>query len=236
MRYLNQSAIYQSGASTIVYPTFYMTSPWILLVLAWLLTVLLVYLFFVPSAVVYALITVVYVAIGLLHQNWMIDFATVFRWPLLLMCILLLWLHKKLFFNFINLALPVWFISGGLAVGIMALGHFEFEFVRSLPLYFLWAGVQQVLIGPVFSAQIQHHFKTPQLMTACLVGVLFSIIHTPNHLLMVVTLISGIAWSYAWLKYENIYANAFSHALLALVFYQSIPNKWFGSARIGVFF
>ena len=182
------------------------------------------------------MVSAVYLTVYILHQSWMFDVAAIFRWSLLLMFVILIWQFRQTFYTLKSTALPLWIGSFLVAIGISLVGGFNLDFIRSLPLYLLWAIVQQLLIGPVFSTTIYHQLKVSKLATACLVGVLFSVIHSPNHMLMFVTLIGGVVWSYTWLKYENIYANAFSHALLALVFYQSMPAQWLGSARIGVFF
>jgi membrane protease YdiL (CAAX protease family) len=96
--------------------------------------------------------------------------------------------------------------------------------------------VQQTLLGPVFSDKLKNHLQLSNVSTAWLVGVLFAIIHAPNQALMLATLLGGVFWSASWLKYRNIYVNACSHALLALLFYEISPDAWLGSARIGMFF
>jgi hypothetical protein len=236
MRHLNQSDSYQFGSSAIKYPTLLASSPWLVLVLSWVLTLVLIYLVLQPNIVIATMVSVVYLTVYILHQSWIFDVVAIFRWSLLLMFFILIWQYRQAFYAIRSRALWLWIGSVLLAVCLVALNGFNIDFIQSFPLYFLWAAVQQVLIGPVFSTRIHHELKASKLTTACLVGVLFSIIHSPNHMLMIVTLIGGFVWSYAWLKYENLYANAFSHALLALVFYQSMPTQWLGSARIGVFF
>ena len=203
---------------------------------AWALMLLLVFRNTQADAVIYFMVTAVFLTISVSHQNFLVAYFPFFNWSLLLLLLLLVWLNRQVFLSPQNKALPVWLISALVAMVFLILKHFEISFLRSLPMYFLWACVQQILIGPVFSERLRHHLKLSKLLTACVVGVLFSIIHTPNHMLMLATLLGGTAWSYAWLRYENIYANAFSHALLALVFYQLMPEDWLGSARIGVFF
>ena len=161
------------------------------------------------------------------------------RWPLLALFIMLLWHYKQYLKVPKNAAKPVWLISILLSVVLMLgfnKGQIEFDFLADMPLYLVWAWLQQLLLGPLLSRLMMRQLNVSEWVVACIVGMLFSIIHAPNHVLMLVTLFGGVGWSYAWLKYENLYANIFSHAILALIFYQVMPDAWLGSARIGVFF
>ena len=181
----------------------------------------------------------VYAAVALFHQQWIAVYIDYVMWPVLIVFVGLVWRYRVSFKVTKNSAGPVWIVSIALSVVLLlgfSQGEVNYGFLRKLPLYFLWALLQQMLIGPLVSDLIYQKIKFSRWQVACIVGVLFSVIHSPNHVLMLATLVGGVAWSYAWLKYENLYANAFSHALLALVFYQVMPDAWLGSARIGVFF
>ncbi|WP_180236530.1 CPBP family intramembrane glutamic endopeptidase [Marinicella litoralis] len=181
----------------------------------------------------------VFVAIALVHQDWVATNFSLLRWPLLALLLILLWQNKHWLALPEHPAAPVWLISLSLSMVLLlglATRPVGLELLFDFPQYLLWACVQQLLLGPVVSRLLFKQLNMPKGMIAVVVGVLFSIIHAPNHVLMAATLLAGMAWSYAWLKYENLYANAFSHALLALVFYQIMPEAWLGSARIGVFF
>lgn len=235
MRYLNHDGS-QLEKSKYSFNQIFPMSPWVLVMLAWVLTSLLVYKLSKPRVFTYVLVSTIFTALLILHQDWVVEIAGFFKWFLLLAVLALVWVQRSVLLKKQKMAWPVWIISVILALLMLTFGSFDAELLTLMPMYFLWACVQQLLLGPVYSEYFKRHLKTSNILTACLVAVLFSIIHSPNHVLMLATLVSGVAWSYAWLKYENIYANAFSHALLALVFYQVMPEAWLGSARIGVFF
>jgi hypothetical protein len=236
MRYFNHSATYQSGFNAVTFNRYVTYTPWLLALLAWALMMISLILVAKPEAKVYLMVSAVFVAVILLHQKWVYAHFEVFSWLLIPMLLILIWFQRSSLLSPKSHALPVWIISGLVVFVYWTQNHFNTDFMAAFPKYFLWASVQQLLIGPVFSSALKNNMKTSNIITACAVGVLFSIIHTPNHVLMLATLLAGVIWSYAWLRYENIYANAFSHTLLALVFYQVMPEAWLGSARIGVFF
>ncbi len=183
----------------------------------------------------------VFALIALFHYPGFIASINTLRWALLGFCLALVWYQRRWFKWPKNVASAVWLTSLILAALMLVVSnHFEFEFelafLQHFILYFMWACIQQLMLGPLVSQVLLKHLSDNKWVVACVVGVLFSVIHAPNHALMLSTLVAGIAWSYSWLKYKNIYANAFSHALLALVFYSVMPPEWLGSARIGLFF
>ncbi len=181
----------------------------------------------------------VFALVAMFHHPGFTASINTLRWALLGFFLALIWYQRR-WFKWPNNAAPaVWLISLIMATLMLVISnHFEFdlEFLQDFILYFMWACIQQLMLGPLVSQVLLKHLSDSKWVVACVVGVLFSVIHAPNHALMLATLVAGIAWSYSWLKYKNIYANAFSHALLALVFYSVMPPEWLGSARIGLFF
>lgn len=171
-----------------------------------------------------------------MSQSWMLTVGDFLKWPLLLFILWVIWAYRKVLKKPASHAVEFWLFSLTLAIIMLAFNHWQLDFISGLPAYFFWALFQQLLLGPVISDYLYQQLNQSKLLTVVMVGVLFSITHVPNHSLMLATLLGGVLWSYSWLKYRNIYANAFSHALLALAFYQIMPEAWLGSARIGVFF
>ena len=108
--------------------------------------------------------------------------------------------------------------------------------LKLLPLYLLWALFQQILLGPVVSSLVKRELSIHPVSAAIVCGFLFSVMHLPNQVLMVVTWLGGSFWSWAWLRYGNVLPNVISHALLALVFYEVAPEFYLQSARIGIRF
>ncbi|MCX7554537.1 CPBP family intramembrane metalloprotease [Marinicella sp. S1101] len=235
LRHETDNEIQQNGFIVTSYQAISGYPAWVWLLAAWLTAMFVLRLCQVQSFAVYAWVNAVFVFIWLIHQHWFVDWEPYLRWPLLLAFAVLLLLYRGILIRPKSLAAPVWLVSLAVATLMLVLMP-SWSFINEVPFYFAWAIIQQLLLGPVFCNQLVKHFRGSHALTAVFVGVIFSIIHAPNHTLMMVTLVAGFAWSYAWLKYENIYANAFSHALLALLFYQLVPPQWLVSAKIGVFF
>jgi len=108
--------------------------------------------------------------------------------------------------------------------------------LRFLPLYLLWAFLQQIILGPVVSSMLQKRLATSAFATATVSGFLFAVLHLPNQTLMLATWIAGTFWSWVWLTHKNLMPNVISHAVLALIFYQVVPDFYLHTARIGIRF
>lgn len=144
-------------------------------------------------------------------------------------------LFKK-WYKIKNRALFLWIVTFFVALFLLWLAEFKVGFLRDLPLYLLWALCQQIILGPLVGDYLRDKARFSSGFVILLTGALFSVLHLPNQMLMLVTFVAGMLWSYAWLRYQNIYANAVSHALWALLFYQIMPDSWLGTARIGWWF
>jgi membrane protease YdiL (CAAX protease family) len=211
--------------------------PVVWLVLAWLCALLLVWLLNrQPPPVVWVLISAVFVVIYVMHQPEVQWFTAYFRPLLLIGTLLLLSVYASRIWQFGDPAWPVLLSSLTVVVMAVVVWQLPWNFMLALPAYFVWALVQQTLLGPLFSDELQRHLGAGKWTVAWITGVLFAIIHAPNQALMLATLLGGVVWSYSWLTYRNIYVNALSHAMLALLFYAVSPDAWLGSARIGWFF
>ncbi len=79
--------------------------------------------------------------------------------------------------------------------------------------YIGWALLQQLLLHGYFTNRLQIVFKKP-LPTAITAGILFSIAHLPNPILVITTFVFGGASSYFFLKSRNLYILALAHAIL----------------------
>jgi membrane protease YdiL (CAAX protease family) len=172
----------------------------------------------------------------IMSQPLVLNTGQYLKWPLLIFAGALFWYSRECLKKPNHAATSLWIGSIIIASLLLLLTGWSSELIWQLPGYFIWALLQQLLLGPVVTDYLFKRLQENCTATAVVSGLLFSVIHTPNHTLMLATFVGGIVWSYAWIKYKNIYANAFSHAVLALVFYQVMPSDWLGSARIGVFF
>ncbi len=178
----------------------------------------------------------VLVVVWCLSQSWLLPIGDYIMTLMVVMFVVLFFVYIDSFKWPAQSAVPVWLISLILGAILWFVSGESFGYLNQFPSYFLWACLQQLVLGPVVSTFVYQRTGQSKLVSACYVGVLFSMIHAPNHSLMLATLVSGIAWSFSWLHFKNLYANSFSHALLALTFYQAMPVMWLGSARVGVFF
>lgn len=234
---LNQSNNQQQPLPTTEFVAIIDLSAWYWLAGALLLTVFGVWLANKHAELkVWLLVVGVFGFIALMSQSWMVALGQWLKWPVLVVGLLMFWLYRYDLIQFKPSALWLWLGSVLLTVLMLLGSDWQLSYLTQFPGYFIWALLQQLLIGPVASDVLYQHLHKNRATTAVLTGVLFSIVHAPNHTLMLTTLLGGVVWSYCWLKYRNLYANAFSHALLALTLYQVMPESWLGSARIGVFF
>ncbi|WP_223789903.1 CPBP family intramembrane glutamic endopeptidase [Marinicella meishanensis] len=184
----------------------------------------------------FAVVGLVPLGIGLMHIKWPFDLGQILYWLVPLGAVALMWGFRTHFKRPSQFGWPV--LIGTLLVALVMWLYSGRHggFITGLPMYFLWAWVQQLLLGPVMTDHLRTELTVSDGTLAVLVGVLFSVVHAPNHMLMLATLAGGVVWSYSWLRYRNLYLNSFSHALLALMFYQFMSDPWLGSARIGHFF
>ena len=85
-----------------------------------------------------------------------------------------------------------------------------------LLLYPLWAFFQQYLVCAYFTVRAEN--LLPSRFTLILVAsLLFGTLHLPNLFLTVTIFMAGLLWIGVFLRWRNLYANALSHGLVAVV-------------------
>jgi hypothetical protein len=99
--------------------------------------------------------------------------------------------------------------------------------------YLLWAVMQQFLLQIYFLLRLRRLLPGEVLPVLAAAG-LFSIAHIPNPVLTPVTLIWGIAACVLFLRYRNIYALGFAHAILGLCVAVIVPDSMQHHMRVGI--
>lgn len=108
----------------------------------------------------------------------------------------------------------------------------HFGTFESLPIYFLWAIIQQFILGYIFAERIFYNRIQNKMIASLFAGLVFALFHMPSLTLMLATFVGGFWWSLAWLWFKRFIPLAISHALLALMFYNTIPDQYLYSAKV----
>ena len=99
--------------------------------------------------------------------------------------------------------------------------------------YITFAFVQQFILQDYFLLRLQHLTAKARLAVA-IAAVLFSLAHLPNPLLTFATLVSGCIACLLFLRYRDLYALGFAHALLGLTLAFTVPNSVHHRMRVGL--
>lgn len=118
---------------------------------------------------------------------------------------------------------------------LLILSWFKWPDVKTfdmLPMYFLWALLQQFILVNIFADYIFYQRLRNRLFASVLAALVFALIHLPSVTLMLVTFFAGCFWAYAGLLFRRLLPLALSHALLALMFYFVVPDQFLYSAKV----
>ncbi len=96
----------------------------------------------------------------------------------------------------------------------------------------LWALFQQYSLNGFINRRAQLVFGKGT-TSVVLVALVFGILHLPNPLLALVTLVGGLIWAVAYQRQPNLLALALSHAIVSLTMALTISPRLLNSLRVG---
>jgi hypothetical protein len=98
------------------------------------------------------------------------------------------------------------------------------EMAVLLPLYPLWGVVQQLIFQGVLHRRLAT-LLGPGWLPALLTAVFFAAVHAGDAKLVGLTLVAGVAWSFLFQLYPNVWILGLSHGILAALAYPLAVGK-----------
>lgn len=96
----------------------------------------------------------------------------------------------------------------------------------------LWALFQQYTLNGFINRRAQLVFGMGA-KSVFLVAIVFSVLHLPNSLLALVTLLGGLIWAATYQRQPNLIALSLSHAIVSLTMALTISPGLLNSLRVG---
>jgi membrane protease YdiL (CAAX protease family) len=96
----------------------------------------------------------------------------------------------------------------------------------------LWALFQQYALNGFINRRAQL-FLGKGAKSIVLVAVVFGLLHLPNPLLAVLTLIAGLVWAFVYQRQPNLFALAISHTVASITLALNLPPHLVNSLRVG---
>jgi membrane protease YdiL (CAAX protease family) len=106
--------------------------------------------------------------------------------------------------------------------------HFRARFL----LVPVWDLFQQYALNGFINRRAQLFFGQGR-KSVVLVAIVFALLHLPNPLLAVLTLIAGLVWAFVYQHQPNLFALAISHAVASIILVLSLPPNLLDNLRVG---
>ena len=138
------------------------------------------------------------------------------------------------------LLLPMMIIAGiALLIGFLSgtrpdffRWHAERLILLQLALGFGWGFLQQYVLQSFMNRRAQIIWgRGPA--SILLTALIFSLLHFPNPWLMLVTFAGGVVWAFVYQRQPNLFALAFSHAVMTWMLVSTLPPSTLNHLRIG---
>jgi hypothetical protein len=137
---------------------------------------------------------------------------------------------------FVHTGVATALMASGLVTTSLIIDGFHWygwgRFLEKIGMYVPWGLTQQYIVQAFAVVRLRHARLHP-VAVVILASACFSIVHTPNIALMLLTFGAGLVWCSIFLQIPNLLALGLSHAVLATLTYFLLPESWMFRNRIG---
>jgi membrane protease YdiL (CAAX protease family) len=106
-------------------------------------------------------------------------------------------------------------------------------FIRHSCLYAAWAAIQEIVLQCFFLSRLLRVLGRSS-WAAAAAATLFALAHLPSPILMVITLVCGLAGCLFFLRYRSLYPIAIAHAILGIVIAVTVPVSLDHNMQVGL--
>jgi membrane protease YdiL (CAAX protease family) len=96
----------------------------------------------------------------------------------------------------------------------------------------MWALVQQYALNGFVNRRAQLILGKGA-KSIVIVALVFGLLHLPNPLLSVLTIVGGLIWAFTYQRHPNLFALTISHSIVSITLALAVSSKWLDSLRVG---
>ena len=96
----------------------------------------------------------------------------------------------------------------------------------------VWALVQQYALNGFINRRAQLVMGKGW-QSVLVVALIFGLLHLPNPLLSLLTIVGGLIWGFGYQRHPNLFALALSHSIISITLALAVSSKWLDSLRVG---